>query len=82
MRLRSWRSPRPRVTRGPSSALSGPSARALGVSLNRLKYWIGRFLALELIRVSSFSGLKRYRAAADAFFVPFEATTAEALFEP
>lgn len=61
------------------------AARALEISLNRLKYWIGRFLKLSLIRVSSASdGVKRYRAVADAFFVPFEATsaeTAEALFE-
>jgi hypothetical protein len=61
------------------------AARVLEISLNRLKYWIGRLVKLELIRVSStVSGLKRYRAVADAFFVPFEATnaeTAEGLFE-
>jgi Helix-turn-helix domain len=63
------------------------AARALGVSLNRLLYWLKRFEKLGLVRVVSTdetTRAKRYRTVADVFFVPFQATkleTAEAMFE-
>jgi DNA-binding transcriptional ArsR family regulator len=54
-------------------------ARELGISLNTLLYQIRRLMELGFLELVEEiprrgRGIKRYRASADAFFVPFEAT--------
>ncbi len=54
-------------------------ARELGISLNTLLYQIRRLMELGFLELVEEiprrgRGIKRYRASADAFFIPFEAT--------
>lgn len=63
----------------PSSA-----AAFLGLKLNVLMYWVRRFLALGLIEVTRVEPrggrpVRFYKAAADAFFVPFKSLSSQDL---
>ena len=63
---------------------AGEVAQLLGVPLTTLAYRVDRMLELGLLEVTRVekragSPIKHYRATADAFFVPFEATDAETL---
>jgi hypothetical protein len=54
------------------------AANELGVSLQRMLYWVKRLLALGLIaQTQQRRQTRHYRAVADTFFVPFNATDAE-----
>ncbi|WP_157464005.1 hypothetical protein [Deinococcus pimensis] len=60
------------------------AARELGVNANSLLYRVERLMALGLLRVvreepRRGKPVKVYRASADEFFVPFDATGADAL---
>ncbi len=55
------------------------AARALGVGLNTLLYWVRRLLGAELLEVAheiprTGRGIKIYRARAERFYVPFDST--------
>jgi hypothetical protein len=59
-------------------------ARELNLPLSTLLYQIDRMIQIDLLKIirikkRSGSPIKYYRAVADAFFVPFEATDADSL---